>query len=107
MSIEVHPSSVESLFAPILSVHPSSGPVDLSGLGVEVALPVSGVAPSTWVSSTWASGTWRRGDDRYYLATIVLSSFSLSAGSSYQAWVRIGGASGAIVKSGIIKAANT
>lgn len=108
MSVEVHYQSVETLYLPVLKEHPGTGPVILSGQTVEVAMPTSGAAPSTWVTTTWASGTLRRGDDRWYLAELDLSDFSLSAGSTYQPWVRIGGAGGALVKaSDTIKAINT
>lgn len=107
MSLEIHASSVETLYFPVRSEHPTNGEIDLSGQTVEVALPAVGAAPSSWVAASWLSGTLRKGDDRYYVASAATSGYSLSSGTTYQAWVRVGGASGAIVKSGTVKAINT
>lgn len=108
MSLEIHYQSVETVLIPCIDLHPTLGPTILSASGVEVALPAVGASPVTWVTTTWASGTYRRGDDRWYMANLALSSFSLSAGTTYQPWVRIGGGSGKIVKAtDTIKAINT
>jgi hypothetical protein len=104
LSIELHDDSVETLYFPVRSEHPTSGEIDLTGQTVHVALPVVGVAPSVWVAATWLNGSMRKGDDRYFIASVSTSGFTLNGGSSYQGWVRVGGASGAIVKaSGVIK----
>lgn len=108
MSVEVHYQSVEVLHVPVIRIHPTTGPVVLSGETVEVALPASSAAPTTWVVTSWASGTSRKGDDRWYMAELDLADFVIAAGTTYQPWVRIGGASGAIVKADdTIKAINT
>jgi hypothetical protein len=70
MSVEVHYQSVEVLHVPVIRIHPTTGPVALSGETVEVALPTSSAAPSVWVVTAWASGTSRKGDDRWYMAEL-------------------------------------
>lgn len=106
--LEIHPSTVETLYFPVRSEHPAAGPVVLSAMTIEVALPAVGAAPSTWVTAAWGSGTRRYGRDRYYLATVATSSLTIASGTTYQPWLRIGGASGAIVKcGGTIKVSNT
>lgn len=106
--LEIHPSTVESLYFPVRAEHPTTGASALSAQTVEIAIPAVGAAPSSWVTGSWASGTMRRGDDRYYVATASTSGFTFANGTSYQPWIRVGGASGAIVKcGGTIKAANT
>lgn len=108
MSVEIHASSVENLYLPIKDQAPTSAPVTLSALDVEVALPAIGVAPSTWVTCTWASGTLRDGDDRYYVVVADISDFTIAAGTTYQPWIRIGGSSGSITKvAGTVKVINT
>lgn len=109
MSLEVPSSSTEIVWVPVRDDHPTAGEINLSAVGIEVALPVDGVTPSAWTTTTWETGTWRRGEDRYYLAKLQVGTggFTLSAGSTYRAWVRVGGASGAVVKGGTIKAINT
>jgi hypothetical protein len=59
------------------------------------------------VAATWATGTIRKGDDRFYVAVAPLSGYTLVSGTTYQAWVRVGGVGGAIVKSGTLKAIST
>lgn len=108
LSLEIHFDSTEIVHLPVIDEHPTLGPVVLSASGVEVALPASSAAPSVWITTSWASGTWRQGDRRWYMAELDLSDFTLSAGTTYQPWVRIGGSNGAIVKTaGTIKAINT
>ena len=105
---DIHYQSVETLHVPVRQEHPTTGPVVLSGDTVEVALPAVGAAPTTWVVTSWATGTYRQGDSRYYMALLSLSGFTLSAGTTYQPWVRIGGVGGAIIKvPDTIKAINT
>ena len=108
MSVEVHASSIEILHLPVIDEHPTLGPVVLSATTVEVALPAVGAAPSAWVTTAWASGTYRQGDRRWYMAELDLDDFTLAAGTTYQPWVRVGGATGAILKAAdTIKAINT
>lgn len=107
MALEFHYQTVENFYIPIRSEHPTTGPSDLTGQAVAVALPIVGVAPSTWVNETWASGSIRRGDDRFYVVVVATSGFSFASGSSYQAWVRIGGAGGSITKAGVLQAIST
>ena len=108
MPLEIHPSTVQNLYFKVLSEHPTTGPVDLSGMSVEVAMPAVGASPSTWVVCSWATGTARVGDRRYYVAVASTSSFTFTNGTSYQPWIRLGGASGAWFKNaGTIKATNT
>lgn len=96
--LELHPSTVETLYFPVRSEHPTTGAAALSGSSVDIALPADGVAPSSWISATWQSGTHRYGDHRYYVAGVSTSSLTLSNGTTYQPWIRVGGASGAIIK---------
>lgn len=52
--------------------------------GVEAALPVAGVAPSTWVSAQW--------DDTESTVLVEVgagSSLPMTAGTSYDVWVRL------------------
>lgn len=109
MALELPSATNETVYLPVRNDRPASGEYDLSGTTVEIALPVEGVAPSTWSSTTWETGTWRRGDERYHLAKVVIGSggFTITAGNTYRAWCRIGGASGAVVKGGTVKAINT
>lgn len=107
MSLEVHYQSVENIFIPIRSQAPTTDPVDLSGTAVAVALPVVGVAPATWVTLTWAAHTLRRGDNRFYTVVVPLTSFVIANDTTYQAWVRVGGVGGSIVKAGTLKAIST
>jgi hypothetical protein len=108
MPLEIHPSTVETLYFPVRSEHPTAGEQVLSGQTIEVALPAVGAAPSSWITGAWATGTRRYGADRYYLATVATSSLTIASGTTYQPWLRIGGASGAIVKcGGTIKVSNT
>lgn len=108
MPVEIHASSIENLYLPIKDDAPTSAPVTLSALDVEVALPAVGASPSSWVACTWASGTLRDGDDRYYVVVADLDDFTLSSGTTYQPWIRIGGASGSITKvPGTVKAIST
>ena len=108
MSLEIHPSTVQNVYLRVYSEHPTTGPVTLSSQSVEVAMPAVGVAPSVWVTESWATGTSRVGDRRYYVVVVPTSGFTFVAGTTYQPWVRIGGASGAYLKnSDTIKAVNT
>lgn len=107
MALELHYQSVEDLYIPIRSEHPTTGEVNLSVSAVAVALPAVGVAPTTWVTLSWATGTIRRGDDRYYVVVVPTSSFTFVANTSYQAWVRVGGVGGSITKAGVIQAITT
>lgn len=107
MALELHYQSVETLYIPIRSEHPTTGEINLSVSAVAVAMPLVGVAPSTWVNETWASGTIRRGDERYYVVQVPTSGFTFASGSAYQAWVRVGGVGGSITKAGVIQAIST
>jgi hypothetical protein len=108
LSLEIHPSTVQNIYLRVLSEHPTTGPQVLSAQTVEVAMPAVGVSPSTWVTVSWATGTSRVGDDRYYVAVVPTASFTFSANTTYQPWIRIGGASGAYLKiSDTIRAINT
>jgi hypothetical protein len=108
LSLEIHPSSVQNIYLKVLAEHPTTGPVVLSSQTVEVAMPAIGASPSTWVTLSWATGTSRIGDKRYYVVVVPTSSFTFSANTTYQPWIRIGGASGAIIKNdGTIKVVNT
>ena len=108
MPLEIHPSTVQNLYFKVLSEHPTTGPAVLSGSSVEVAMPAVGASPSTWVTETWATGTARVGDRRYYVVVAPTSGFTFAANSTYQPWIRIGGASGVYLKvSDTIKAINT
>lgn len=106
---EVHPSSIETLHVLVRNDHVTTGDVDISSLVVEVALPVSGVAASTWVTTTWESGTRVVNGERYYAAKLNLSDFTIANGSVYQAFARIttGGSNKAYVKGGRVKVTNT
>lgn len=107
-ALEIHPSTVETLYFPVRSEHPTAGSVALSLLTIEVAMPAVGASPSSWITAAWATGTRRYGASRYYLATVATSSLTLSNGTTYQPWLRVGGASGAIVKcGGTVKVSNT
>lgn len=107
-TLEIYSSSVETIYYPIKNVHPTTGAVDMSALTVEVALPAVGVSPSTWVTASWATGTIHDGDHRYYVVQSATSGFTLTAGTTYQPWVRVGGASGSVSKvPTTIKAINT
>lgn len=107
-TLEVHPSTVESIYFPVRSDHPTTGPQALNALTVEIACPTDGVAPSSWITASWSSGTRKYGEHRYYVAAVSTSSLSLSNDTTYQPWIRIGGASGAIIKCpSKIKATNT
>lgn len=107
MFLEIHYQSVETVYIPVRSEHPTTGVIDLSTLAVAVALPVAGVAPATWVNETWATGTIRRGDDRFFIVVVPINGFTIANDTTYQAWVRINGVGGAIVKAGTIKAIST
>lgn len=107
-ALEIHPSTVETLYFPVRSEHPTAGAVDLSLLAVEVAMPAVGATPSSWITAAWATGSRRYGGIRYYLATVATSALTISNNTTYQPWLRIGGSSGAIVKlGGTIKVSNT
>mgnify|MGYP007071628904 CR=1 FL=1 len=41
MSLEIHPSTVETLYFPVRSEHPTAGEQALNGLTVEIAMPRS------------------------------------------------------------------
>lgn len=108
MSLDIHVDSIQYVFIPVANVHPTTGPVNLSTLDVEVALPTVGVAPSSWIVCAWATGSMLVGDRRYYVVEMDLDDFTIAAGSTYQPWVRIGGATGSISKSGdTIRVINT
>lgn len=98
MSIEIHVDSVENLYFELLDQPPTTAAVTLSAFGVEVALPAVGVSPSSWIACTWASGSVRRGDERYFVVVADMDDFTIAAGTTYQPWVRIGGAGGSITK---------
>lgn len=98
MSLEIHPSSVQFIFFDVANIHPTTGPVNLSLLGVEIAIPQVGNAPSSWITCTWATGTKRVGDKRYYVVVVDTDDLTIADGNTYQPWIRIGGATGAIVK---------
>lgn len=105
--ITVHPSSVETVHLPVKDNHPITGDVDLSALVVEVALPVDGVAPSTWVTTTWETGTMPIDGERWYLAKVRLGTdFTLTDGNTYRAYARIttSGSNKAYVKGGRVAA---
>lgn len=106
--LEVHASSVETIYLPVAEDPPGAAATVLSSSTLDIALPAVGVSPSVWVSSTWSTGTLRDGDRRYYLAKLVTSGFTIAAGTTYQPWVRLGGSGGSIVKvPGTIKVSNT
>lgn len=98
MSIEIHVDSVENIYFEILDHPPTGSPITLSAFGVEVSLPAVGASPSTWVTCAWATGTVRRGDDRFYVVIADADDFTIAAGTTYQPWIRIGGAGGSITK---------
>lgn len=98
MQVEVHPSSVQNLYLPVRDKPPTGAEVALSSQTVEVALPAVGASPSSWVTASWASGTLRKGDARYYVAVADLDDHTLADGTTYQPWVRVGGATGSIIK---------
>lgn len=106
--LEIHASSVENIYLPVINDPPGAAATNLSSQTLDIALPAVGVSPSTWVSSSWSSGTLKDGVRRYYLAVLVTSGFTIAAGTTYQPWVRIGGAGGALVKiPGTIKVIDT
>ncbi len=106
--LEVHASSVETIYLPVAEDPPGATATVLSSVTLDIALPAVGVAPTTWVSSSWSSNTMRDGDRRFYLAKLVTSGFTIAAGTTYQPWVRLGGAAGTIVKvPGTVKVINT
>lgn len=108
MSLEIHPSTVETLYFPVRSEHPTAGEQALNGLTVEIAMPAQGAAPSVWVAGAWATGTRRYGVERYYLATVATDDLTISSGTTYQPWLRLGGSSGALIKvGGTVKVSDT
>lgn len=98
MSLEIHPSSIQFIFFDVANIHPTTGPVDLSLLDVEIAIPQVGNPPSSWITCTWATGSKRVGDKRYYVVVVDTDDLTLADNTTYQPWIRIGGATGAIVK---------
>lgn len=98
MSLDVHASSVQFVYIPVLNDHPTTGPINLSSLTVEVALPATGAAPSSWIACAWATGTKLIGDVRYYVVEMDMDDFTIAAGTTYQPWVRINSVS--IIKAG-------
>lgn len=107
--ISVHPSSVETVHMFIRAEHPINGETNLSSLVIEVAMPVDGVAPSTWVTTAWETGTAKIAGKRYYAAKINLGTdFTLSNGNIYQSHGRItvSGSNKAYVKGGRVNCTN-
>lgn len=105
--IEVPAGSTETIPVPVRHEDPVTGESVLSAYSVEVALPVDGVAPSSWTATTWKSGTKVEGGDRYYLVNLLVGTggFTLTAGNTYRCWVRIDNK--VLVKTDTIKAINT
>lgn len=92
MAIEVPFSTVEIVHMGIRNEHPVNGEVDLSGETLQVALPIDGVAPSSWVSTTWETkARWIDGR-RFWLAKFSLngSGFALASGKTYRMYAKVG-----------------